>query len=951
MKKVISFLLTIIIILSSFMVASAENESVYSSTASNFISFCQSGNSRFLISRNNFFYMQLVSKNKSSVGIQYCVRMCDLLIESGTKPDKQKYREALINIITVHDLDSANSISEQKKLDNLKDLKDYSMDIVSIATDYISLSSFKNPETQKIKESISTAMGALNVLAENTDNWIEAFSDLETVIQNYAYYDEFLKLVEDKAEDKDLSDAAKDLRTSLTRTMEIKLETYSDVSTENFGNYTEYFFTDALFTVAKQVPEYENDETFKSFIDSSGNIVGTVKDSWNLGVSIGTLVGNFVAGGENLINRIFEMEAIHNISVILQDELLDDKYVNSINTENEIDYISRYVTFSEFLLSSRIRGEYCFLSVMSEDAGLLNNFYKSTAEEAKKKYDTKVEALLSARDLLLKIVTVDEIETVETETGELEGSDNNNDYESGRVSFGDYSIVVPDNWVYEQDGNTVYFCEKENYNKGKELGYIAGVVLFIDRTKESHNLYSGMLKSFGSKNGYYYFANRPLDVQVADINNQELINLLHKAQSQINDVINTFEWILDPITMEKLSGEDEENNGVSSLSMLFAHSGVINKNGDLYLWGYNPHGVIGNGTATDIHTPTKVMDNVKYVTLDDYLSGAITKNGDLYMWGYNYCGQVGNGTTTDVYIPTKILSNVRSASISTSSSCAITQNGDLYTWGENNLGQLGDGTNIDKYTPTKILSNVKVASMGCGTSLAITENGDLYMWGYNNYGQVGNGTTTSVYTPTKILSNVKTANISSDSWYDRTSCSAITENGDLYMWGYNGDGQLGDGSNVDKYTPTKILSNVKTTSMGYYTSSAITENGDLYMWGYNSSGQLGDGTTVKKHTPTKIMSNVKAVSLKSNHCGAITENGDLYTWGNNEYGQIGNGTTNNVCTPTKIMSNVEAINFSRRYSSAIMENGDLYMWGYNAYGQLGDGTTTDKHTPTKITLE
>lgn len=414
MKKVISFLLTIIIILSSFMVASAENESVYSSTASNFISFCQSGNSRFLISRDNYFYMQLASKNKSSVGFQYCIHMCDLLIGSGAEPDKQKYREALINIITVHDLDSANSISEQKKLDNLKGLKDYSMDIMSIATDYISLSSFKNPETQKVKESISTAMSALNVLAENTDNWIEAFSDLETVIQNYAYYDEFLKLIEEKAEDKDLSDAAKDLRTSLTRTMEIKLETYSDVSDENFENYTEYFFTDALFTVAKQVPEYENDETFKSFIDSSGNIVGTVKDSWNLGISIGTLVGNFVAGGENLINRLLEMEAIYNISVILQNELLDNKYANSINTENETDYISRYVTFSEFLLSSRIRGEYCFTSVMSEDAGLLNNFYKSTAEEAKKKYDDKVEALLSVREVLLGMFSVnDDLNTTE----------------------------------------------------------------------------------------------------------------------------------------------------------------------------------------------------------------------------------------------------------------------------------------------------------------------------------------------------------------------------------------------------------------------------------------------------------------------------------------------------------------------------------------------------------
>lgn len=576
MKKVISFLLTIIIILSSFMVASAENESVYSSTASNFISFCQSGNSRFLISRNNFFYMQLVSKNKSSVGIQYCVRMCDLLIESGTKPDKQKYREALINIITVHDLDSANSISEQKKLDNLKD---YSMDIVSIATDYISLSSFKNPETQKIKESISTAMGALNVLAENTDNWIEAFSDLETVIQNYAYYDEFLKLVEDKAEDKDLSDAAKDLRTSLTRTMEIKLETYSDVSTENFGNYTEYFFTDALFTVAKQVPEYENDETFKSFIDSSGNIVGTVKDSWNLGVSIGTLVGNFVAGGENLINRIFEMEAIHNISVILQDELLDDKYVNSINTENEIDYISRYVTFSEFLLSSRIRGEYCFLSVMSEDAGLLNNFYKSTAEEAKKKYDIQVQALLSVREVLLSIVVAKE----EFLDNSVETDDNNNTTNSvvlWKEKYIDYINLTEEEYKNNQDllkepySYAIMYVDDDDipemfvyknyivnseflYFNGQEISkmspHIAGDIGYIER--------KGVLCNIGGHMDVYFD-----DIYVLE-NGQ--ITKIHSGQygSEDNSTVQIDEngnpiyvYIWDGVTMSKQKYEEAFNN-------------------------------------------------------------------------------------------------------------------------------------------------------------------------------------------------------------------------------------------------------------------------------------------------------------------------------------------------------------------------------------------------------
>ena len=195
------------------------------------------------------------------------------------------------------------------------------------------------------------------------------------------------------------------------------------------------------------------------------------------------------------------------------------------------------------------------------------------------------------------------------------------------------------------------------------------------------------------------------------------------------------------------------------------------------------------------------------------------------------------------------------------------------------------------------IGNVNRISLGNSHSGAITENGDLYMWGYNGHGQLGNGASTQRLTPTKIMSNVKAVGLG----YDHSA--AITESGDLYTWGDNYYGQLGDGTTTDRYTPTKIMSNVKAVSLGHHHSAAITENGDLYMWGENYHGQLGDGThgsTNDRYTPTKIMSNVKAVSLDEWHSGAITENGDLYMWGLNNYGQIGDGTTTDRHTPTKI---------------------------------------------------
>jgi len=336
--------------------------------------------------------------------------------------------------------------------------------------------------------------------------------------------------------------------------------------------------------------------------------------------------------------------------------------------------------------------------------------------------------------------------------------------------------------------------------------------------------------------------------------------------------------------------------------------------------------------------------NFKPISLGDSHSAAITENGDLYMWGRNYYGQLGDGTIKDSLTPKYIMSNVVSVSLGIYHSAAITKNGDLYLWGDNYDGQLGDGTTKDSLTPKYIMSNVASVSLGYQHSAAITKNGDLYLWGYNYYGQLGDGTTTNRYTPKYIMSNV--ASVSLGSYHS----AAITKNGDLYLWGYNGYGQLGDGTITKSLTPKYIMSNVASVSLDLYHSAAITKNGDLYLWGSNTHGRLGDGTYTTRKTPKYIMSNVESVSLGGYHSAAITENGDLYLWGRNSYGQLGDGTTKDSLTPKYIMSNVASVSLGSSHSAAITKNGDLYLWGRNRYGQLGDGTTTDRYTPQQITL-
>ena len=322
-------------------------------------------------------------------------------------------------------------------------------------------------------------------------------------------------------------------------------------------------------------------------------------------------------------------------------------------------------------------------------------------------------------------------------------------------------------------------------------------------------------------------------------------------------------------------------------------------------------------------------------------SAAVTKDGDLYMWGSNGGGRLGNGSRTNSYTPVKIMKNVAAVSLGDEHSAAVTKDGSLYMWGYNRYGQLGNGNTTDSYTPIKIMENVTAVSLGYYHSAAVTKDGSLYMWGYNGSGQLGNGSTTDSYTPIKIMKNVATVSLGGN------HSAAVTKDGSLYMWGYNYSGQLGNGSTTNSYTPVKIMENVAAVSLGSGHSAAITKDGSLYMWGNNYSGQLGNGSTTNRSTPVKIMEKVAAVSLGGNHSAAITKDGGLYTWGDNYFGQLGNGSIKNSDTPIKIMSNVVS-SAGGSHTIALKKNGTVYTWGDNEYGELGNGNKSNQTSPVAI---
>lgn len=365
-------------------------------------------------------------------------------------------------------------------------------------------------------------------------------------------------------------------------------------------------------------------------------------------------------------------------------------------------------------------------------------------------------------------------------------------------------------------------------------------------------------------------------------------------------------------------------------------------------------------TTTTITTPTEDNEciNENRLGLGYANCGYLSNNGTMYIWGNNWNGQLGNGTNCSYsehgsLIPVKVIENIKQIGLGYYQCGAVTNDGELYMWGNNTFGQLGNGTSRDSLSPKKIFDNVKQFKTNYGHSAALTENGELYLWGYSFYGQVGNGKVTpygesGILEPVKVMDNVKHIALGT------MHSAAITDSGELYLWGSNENGQLGNGEiGSKKYStqPIKIMDNISQVSLGSVHSAALTENGELYMWGSNESGQLGDKTIDYTKEPVKIMDNVKQISLGYSHSAVIKTDGSLYVWGSNTFGQIGDGTNNDIYSPVKILNDVRYVCAGYHNTVALDINGDIYVWGDNEYGQLGNGTTENSLVPVKIDIE
>lgn len=427
---------------------------------------------------------------------------------------------------------------------------------------------------------------------------------------------------------------------------------------------------------------------------------------------------------------------------------------------------------------------------------------------------------------------------------------------------------------------------------------------------------------------------------------------------------------------------DQELGGdisVISVSMGNTHACAVTSYGNLYCWGTNDYGQLGINNIQNKSTPVRVLKgeaaqgdtdgtfltNVKYVEAGWAFTCAVSNNDNIYCWGKNNFGQLGDNSTNQRNTPVRVLkgnaadgdndgtylTNVKSFDARNNHTCAVSNNHNLYCWGSNDNGQLGDNSILEKHTPIRVVKGAAVAGDNDGTYL-------------NNIDSITLG--------------------------GLHSC-AISNGDNLYCWGDNANGQLGDNTIDDRRTPVRVLKgataaedndgtyviNANAMGLGYYHSCFSSVTGNIYCWGFNNNGRLGDNTTNERHTPVRVLKgqsiagendglnliNIRSISSIYHSTCAVSNNDNIYCWGSNNSGQIGDGTTDiDRYTPMRVLkggaaaednngtnlTNIKSSHGGSYSVCAVSDSYNIYCWGSNSNYQLGDGTATERPTPIKV---
>ncbi len=314
-------------------------------------------------------------------------------------------------------------------------------------------------------------------------------------------------------------------------------------------------------------------------------------------------------------------------------------------------------------------------------------------------------------------------------------------------------------------------------------------------------------------------------------------------------------------TGRSLYGDIGAGNDVVQIAGGYDHGLAVRSDGTVWAWGDNRYGELGGGTTTDPTTPVRVtgLTGGTQVAAGGLFSLALRSDGTVWAWGENTHGQLGRGTVTDHEVtpaPVPGLAGVTRISAGDDWGLALLSDGTVRAWGSNASGQLGNGTTADSAVPVKVagLSQVTGVSAGWDSAVATVAGGtSVWTWGGNGYGQLGDGTLTSRSTPVRVTGlPASIAGITAGDGFTEV----LGTDGSVWGWGNDGVGELGGARSAPPVThPVNTIgasSGITQLSAGVGYVLALKSDGTVLAWGYNGFGQLGDGSTASSAGPVQV---------------------------------------------------------------------------------------------------
>ena len=421
-------------------------------------------------------------------------------------------------------------------------------------------------------------------------------------------------------------------------------------------------------------------------------------------------------------------------------------------------------------------------------------------------------------------------------------------------------------------------------------------------------------------------------------------------------------------------------------------------------WKLSAAGIVGAILAAMILAPSGADAHhladagLELPALEDVTSGWMhscgrTADGEVYCWGNNATGNLGDGTAANVRPLAKRVDGFDSAVAQVSAgadhTCALTELQDIWCWGGNLSGQLGVGAYLGtvRRTPGKVTqfetwdeTDPKFVQLTAGNTVTcgLDTEGIPWCWGSDLHGQLGRrlGNIAASGDPGRVRTDLGMGPVKTVRAGASHVC-ALNLRDELWCWGNNTDGRLGDGTMVSRSVPVRVMlangfpdGGVTDFSLGTYHTCATTGNGHVYCWGDNGYGRLGNPDATSTTKPVQVrkyrdiattdeFTGLIGVSAGLDHTCAWTAEGQGWCWGRSLYGQLGDGivasnqavprypvrTWTTLMEPTGKISHIAA---GYNHTCSRNEGGKAYCWGHNGLGQNGDGTFVFHKEPAKV---